>query len=281
MPSPAIPHGLTLPPNGGRIRRLLPLAALAVLAACGRAPAALTNASNDAAPGAQGEYLPAPEVTGAAVAAGRQLALTGTAAPGAAVRLASPGGGAQFATADTDGGWTILVPPSATPRLFSLSMSQGGPVLQAMGYIFVAPDGRVARLRAGGGTEALAPGRQGLTALALDYDIQRDPVLSGLAAPGEALSLRVDGVERGQAVADKTGRFTLSLNKPLDPGAHAFDLTSASGETQLQVGIDAPATLASGPFSSTRQGHAWRIDWLSPGGGEQTTLVFDTPGPSA
>jgi hypothetical protein len=260
---------------------MLPLAALAVLAACDHGPAAAVNAGAATERDAQGEYLPAPELTSAALTAGRQIALSGVAAPGAAVRLASPGGGAQFATADADGGWTILAPPASSPRLFSLSMTLGGPVLQAMGYIFVAPDGRVARLRAGGGTEALAPGRHGLMALALDYDNKRDPVLSGLAGPGEALSLRVDGVERGQTVADRNGRFTLSLNEPLDPGAHAFDLTGALGETQFQVSIDAPAALAKGPFTWARQGHAWRVDWLSPGGGEQTTLVFDTPGPAA
>ena len=260
---------------------MLALTALAVLAACGRAPEAADNASNAAPAAAQAEYRPAPELTDAAVGAGGQIALTGAATAGAAVRLASPVGQAQFATADADGGWTILVPPSPTPRLFGLSMSQGGPVLQAMGYIFVAPDGRVARLRAGGGTEVLAPGGHGLMALALDTDSRHAAALSGLALPGEALSLRVDGVERGQAVADKTGRFTLSMNEPLDSGAHAFDLTSASGEAQFQVTVDAPAALGKGPFVSSRQGHAWRVDWVTPGGGEQTTLVFDTSGPAA
>jgi hypothetical protein len=262
-------------------RRLLTLAALAACAACGR-PHAAVNAGNavPSAP-AQAEYEPAPEVTAASLVHGGQIDLTGDAAPGAAVRLASPGGAAQFATADAQGRWTISVPASPAPRLFSLSMSLGGPLVQAMGYIFVAPDGRVALLREGGGTEALAPGRRGLMALALDSDSRRAAALSGLAAPGEAVSLRVDGVGRGLAEADKTGRFTLSLNGPLDPGAHAFDLTSSSGEAQFEVTADAPAALAKGPFASERQGRAWRIDWTMPGGGEQTTLLFDTPGPGA
>jgi len=260
----------------------LVLATLAAVTACGRAPDAVVNAVN-AAPSAaaQADYQPAPEITAASLVHGGQIELTGAAAPGAAVRLASPGGAAQFATADAQGQWTIAVPASPAPRLFSLSMSLGGPLVQAMGYIFVAPDGRVARLREGGGTEALAPGGHGLMALALDSDSRRAAALSGLAAPGEGVSLRVDGVERGQAVADKTGRFILSLNEPLDAGAHAFDLTSNSGEAQFQVSVDAPAALAKGPFTSGRQDRAWRVDWRMPGGGEQTTLVFDTPGPGA
>jgi hypothetical protein len=274
MPKPVISRGPRRP--------LLALAVLASCAACGRAPDVAANAANTAASAsAEADYQPAPEVTAASLAKGGQIDLAGDAAPGAAVRLASPGGAAQFATADAEGRWTLSLPASPTPRLFSLSMSLGGPLVQAMGYIFVAPDGRVARLREGGGAEALAPGRHGLIPLTLDSDAKRAAALSGLAAPGDTVTLRVDGVERGTAAADKTGRFTLSLNEPLDPGVHAFDLTSNAGEAQIQVTVDAPAALAKGPFASGRQGRAWRVDWTMPGGGEQTTLVFDLPGPSA
>jgi len=284
MPMPEISRSQIHSRKAGGPELVLAVAALTLCAACGRPPDAVVNAAN-AAPSEQAQaeaaYQPAPEVTGAAVAKDGRIELTGAAAPGAAVRLASPGGAAQFATADAQGGWSVIVPASPAPRLFGLSMSRGGPLVQAMGYIFVAPDGRVARLREGGGSEALAPGGHGLMALALDTDARHAAALSGLAAPGDTVSLRVDGIERGQAVADKSGRFILSLNEPLAPGAHAFDLASSSGEAQFEVTVDAPAHLANGPFASARQGRAWRVDWMMPGGGEQTTLVFDTPGPAA
>lgn len=256
------------------------IAALGLAAGCSQPADNVTNASNDVAAAQQGEYQAAPELLGATMAKGGAIELNGSASPGVAVRLASPGGAAQFATADPLGRWRMTLAPSPAARLFGLSMSSGGPVVQAMGYIFVAPEGAVARLRAGGGTEGLTQAH-GLTALALDYDNRRAATLSGLAAPGDAVSLRVDGVERGQAMADKSGRFTLSLNEPLDPGAHAFDLTSASGEVQFQVSVDAPAALAHGPFAARRDGRAWRIDWITPGGGEQTTLVLDAGGTGA
>jgi hypothetical protein len=250
------------------------LAALALAAACSQpadnAAKVTSNASVQ-----QGEYQAAPELLGAGVGQGGVIELTGSAMPRVAVRLATPGGGAQFATADALGRWRMTLAPSAAPRLFGLSMSSGGPVVQAMGYLFVAPDGAVARLRAGGGTEGLAK-PHGLTALALDYDNRRAAALSGLAAPGDTVSLRVDGVERGQAAADRSGRFTLALNEPLELGAHGFDLTSASGEAQFGVTIGAPVALTHGPFAASREGRAWRIDWLTPGGGEQTTLVLET-----
>jgi hypothetical protein len=257
------------------------LAALALVAACSQPADNTANSTNDAAADAGQRYEAAPELQGAKLAKGGAMELDGSANPGVAVRLATPGGATQFATADAQGHWRMTLAPSGSPRLFGLSMLAGARVVQAMGYIFVAPDGAVARLRAGGGTEGLPRGAHGLTALALDYDNHRAAALSGLAAPGDTVSLRVDGVERGQAVADRSGRFTLPLNEPLDAGAHGFDLTSASGEQQFAVTIDTPQPLTQGPFVAARQGRAWRIDWRTPGGGEQTTLVLDQAGPGA
>jgi hypothetical protein len=192
--------------------------------------------------------------------------------------VATPDGAAQFASADAQGLWRMSIAPAAAPRLFGLSMSDGGRVVQAMGYLFVAPGGAVARLRSGGGAESLAPGAHGLVPLALDYDNRRAATLSGLAAAGEPLSLRVDGVERAQTITAKDGRFTLSLSQPLTPGSHDFDLAGASADARFQVVIDTPTPLAHPPFAASRLAHAWRIDWITPGGGEQTTLILDPVG---
>jgi hypothetical protein len=206
--------------------------------------------------------------------AGR-VGLEGVAPAGAVVRLASPTGAAEFATADAHGAWRLTIPAASEPRLLGLSMSDKGRVVEAQGYLFVAPDGVVARLRAGGGSEVLGARRPGLVALALDYDIRRAATLSGLGASGEAESLRVDGVERGQATVDAAGRFVLPLNEPLSPGAHDFDLAGARTEVRFTASIDAPARLGSAPFASRSIVQGWRIDWMTPGGGEQATLVLD------
>jgi hypothetical protein len=252
---------------------------LLALAACGQPPA--QPADNAAPPSAtEQEYHPAPELLGASAPAGGRVQLYGDASPGAAVRLATPNGAAEFATADAHGVWRMTVEPSASPLLFGLSMSDQGRVIQAMGYLFVAP-GAVARLRAGGGAQSLIGAGHGLAPLALDYDNRFATTLSGLAAPGEPVSLRVDGVERGQGDADKTGRFTVSLTQPLSAGAHDFDLAGASADARFQVTIDKPPPLPNPPFAAERLPHAWRIDWITPGGGEQTTLIFDPMGPAS
>ena len=252
------------------------------LSACGQ-PANNAAGTNDAAGAAsEAKYQAAPELTGASIDRDGRVELVGRAAAGAAVRLSSPGAPAQFATADAGGIWRLTVPVSGAPRLFGLSMSAGGQVVQAMGYLFVAP-GQIARLRVGGGTQVLASSAHSLAALALDYDNQRAATLSGFAPPGETVSLRADGIERGQATADQMGRFALLLGgpQPLTAGPHDFELVSPSGAVRFSANMSAPAQLSGTPFTAGRDGPAWRIDWITPGGGEQTTLIFDRAGDAA
>ena len=156
-------------------------------------------------------------------------------------------------------------------------MSDNGRVLQAMEYLFVAPDGVVARLRAGGGTQAPARGQAAdLAGLALDYDNQRAATLSGVAAPHETVTVRVDGVERSQGSADSAGRFVLAL-QPLAAGAHEFELMGVAQQIHFAAAVEAPAALGKATYAAQKTGQAWRIDWVTPGGGEQTTLIL---GPS-
>lgn len=258
------------------------IAALVLASAACSQPASNAAAGGDETGAAsEAQYQAAPELTGAGVGRDGRVELAGRAGAGAAVRLTSPGSPAQFATADSAGVWRLTVPASGAPRLFGLSMSAGGQVVQAMGYLFVAP-GQIARLRVGGGTQVMAPGPHGLAALALDYDNQRAVTVSGFASPGETIRLRADGVERGQATADRSGRFVLPLSQPLTAGPHDFELVSPpSADVRFSANIGAPTPLSGTPFVAQREGPAWRIDWITPGGGEQTTLIFDRTGGAA
>jgi len=248
--------------------------ALVAIAACSRPASNASAEANRVEAASEQQYQAAPELTGASFLRDGRIELLGQAAPGAAVRLTSPGAPAQFASADTRGAWRLTVPASGQPRLFGLSMSAGGRVVQAMGYLFVAP-GAAARLRVGGGAEVLTASDRRLAALALDYDNKGAATLAGLGSPGETVGLRAEGVERGQAAADQSGRFVVSLNQPLTPGPHEFELVSPSGDVRFTAQVDAPAPLAGTPYAARRQDAAWRVDWITPGGGEQTTVIFD------
>jgi hypothetical protein len=258
----------------------LALVALVTICACSQPANNAAGAADEAGASSERQYQAAPDLTGANPLRDGRIQLVGHAAPGAAVRLTSPGAPAQFATADSSGLWRLTIPASAQPRLFGLSMSADGRVVQALGYLFVAP-GAIARLRVGGGAEVLTRGPRGLAALALDYDNKGAATVSGFAQAGETVGLRVDGVERNQAAADQTGRFVLSLSQPLSVGAHDFELVSPSGDVRFSAQIGAPTPPAGAPFAARREGGAWRVDWITPGGGEQTTLVFDAGGGAA
>lgn len=257
------------------------LAALGLLWGCDPPRAQPVHPAVSAA--ATQDYRAAPELLGGGAGSDGRTELSGSAAPGAVVRLASPGGAALFATADAGGVWRMVVPSSNAPRLLGLSMSSGGQVVQAVGYIFMAPDGTVARLRVGGGTQAPPASAAALAPLALDYDNQRAATLSGLATPQETVSVRVDGVERGQAVTDAKRRFVIQLSQPLAVGPHAFDLVGVGGDADVSfsITIDAPAPLANATYAASRFGAGWRVDWITPGGGEQTTLILGPSEPGA
>jgi hypothetical protein len=265
--------------DGGLQAARAMLLAAAVCAVAGCAGAGNEAAANTAA-AASGEqgFRPAPKLTDAKRAADG-VTLIGQASPGAAVRLENATGGAQFATADAQGVWRITIGASGEARLYSLAMSDQGRISPATGYLFVMPDGAVARLVAGGGSLMLTPDAPARVSLALDYDNRAAATLSGADAPAAAQSLRVDGVERGQSVADPQGRFVLPLNQPLTPGAHDFDLGSGKGELRFSAAISAPAQLR-GPFAAQPISGGWRADWITPGGGEQTTLVFEALAPA-
>ena len=250
--------------------------ALALLAGCGEKETAANVAADDQAAPA-GDYRPAPELLGGGVLSDGSVQLFGSATPGAVVRLRSPSGAQQFATADARGVWRFTLAASPQPRLLGLSMSDKGQIVQAVSFLFLSPDGVVARLKAGGGTQAAAPGKPGLAALALDYDNQRAATLSGVSGPHETVTARVDGVQRSQANADSAGRFVLPLPQ-LTAGVHEFDLMGATQEVHFSASVDAPAALTQAQYAATRVGQGWRIDWRTPGGGGQTTLIL---GPSA
>ncbi len=259
--------------QAGRGMLLAAILIAAVSAAgCSGSGGDAANVSVSNASGEQGFRL-APQLTEAVRRADGALVLKGAASPGAAVRLESPSGVAQFAVADAHGVWRMTLPASPDARLFALSMSDGGRVSPATGYLFVMPDGAVARLVAGGGSAMLTPDTATRVSLVLDYDNRAAATLSGVATPGASADLRVDGIDRGQATADRAGRFVLLLNEPLTPGPHDFDLAESKGDVRFSATIGAPATLH-GLFAAQPFAGGWRVDWVTPGGGQQTTLVF-------
>jgi hypothetical protein len=200
--------------------------------------------------------------------------LTGRAAAASRVRLGSPDGQEVFALSDATGSWRTALPASDGVRLYGLSAPQGGRTVQAEGYVAAAPDGEAARLRAGSGSVVFGRARSGAGLLAADFDRKGAAVLSGWAPAGGAVTVSVDGAARARVASGADGRFMLVLDKPLAAGAHAVEVSGAGAPWRGDLDVSPPAPLAGGPFRAAPAAGGWRVDWLTPGGGVQSTVIF-------
>jgi hypothetical protein len=254
------------------VRRATVFCAVLALAACGRSPApALPTA---AAPEPKGEgYLASPTVTAAKIE-GDRVVLEGQAEKGAQVRLATPEGQIQSAQADQQGHWRIVAMPADAPRIFGLSMTVDGRQIQAQGYVLLGADGAVTILRGGAGAVQLSVGgRPRITAF--DYDRAGGAVVSGVAPAGLALQVRGDGQLLGAGRADPAGRFSIPISQPLAPGAHRLQLLGERVNATAAVEVSPAEPLDATPFRSRQVAGGLRADWMTPGGGVQTTLILN------
>lgn len=246
--------------------------AAVLLAACGPGPQGDVKPA-DRIDSAEAGYVAPPSLKSARRAASG-VTLSGRGEADADVRLGSPTGEVVTGRADAQGRWSLVVPHEPGVRLFGLSTTHEGRTVQAEGYVMVAEGGEVALLRAGAGAQSLTAASSSPRILTIDLDREGGAVVSGVAAPGAGLNVRVDRVTRGGGRADDEGRFFISLSDSLSQGAHDIQVAGEGGEDAVSVVSSAPAPLVSGPVRAERGARGWRIDWMTPGGGVQTTMLI-------
>jgi len=246
-----------------------------MLGACGRGEEGWRRdaAAKIEQPSAQAGYLRPPRVVSAIRQEGSVL-LSGEAEPLSSVRLGAPTGEALVGRADASGAWRLTARLAAEPRLYGLSMTMAGRTVQAQGYLMVPPDGSAVLLRAGSGAEVLGRNSLSPRVLAIDYDNSGGAVVSGVGTPGAGLGVRVDRATRGEGKVGADGRFSISLDQPLMAGAHTIQVAGEGGEQQVVVEVSPPATPTNGPVASALTATGWRVDWMTPGGGLQTTQLM-------
>ncbi len=255
---------------------------LVAIAAAGCGPRDHTAAAGAPGHAAERAYRDPPQIVSAERLAGGGVLLSGTARAGTRVRLASPSGAALQASPDASGAWRLTLPPSPDLRLFGLSMMEAARPLQAEGYLAVTPAGQAAQIRSGAGAMVLAGGGEAPRApriLAVDFDRAGAGrpvavVVSGVGVAGRTVILSSDGAPRGRALVGADGRFSLVLDAPLSAGRHRFEAVEDAARDTAEVDLSAAAPLAGAPFRATPLAGGWRIDWLTPGGGEQSTVVL-------
>jgi hypothetical protein len=254
---------------------ILAILACCALSACNQAPA---GAPAPAAKGnAEVDYQAPPQVTSVRIVAG-QVEIFGASTAGAVVRLARPDGPAGQSTANASGRWVINTPASGQAQLYGVSEVTAGRTLQSSGYLLVTPGGLGVVLRAGAGALVLSqpePAR----VTAFDIDRQGGAVVSGFGPPGTRISIRADGDKLGEGRTDAGGRFVLALTGPVNPGRHSLKVFGEAIDVAMTIDASRASALTTGSYRATMVGPHLRVDWMTPGGGEQTTWVYgqETP----
>lgn len=257
------------------------LACVALMAGCGK-PAAKPAAPASSAASAMAGYAAPPELLSAQHSAAGGVELKGVSRPDAQIRLLAPDGTGPSTIADHGGAWEMRG-PSTDPRLFALSEAVPGRIIRSRGYVAILPPPGVAAivLRPGAGPRALGGPRAVPVIVAVDFDRAGAGVVSGLAGVGKTLRVQVDGHDAGEGRSNQGGAFSISLSDVLKPGAHTA-VVHLTGEPaparSAAVAFDVAPPPASfpPPLLAQRLDTGWRLDWVTPGGGVQTTLVFDT-----
>lgn len=225
-------------------------------------------------------YVTPPSVTGVK-RDGPKVSVEGRASPLARVRLANPGGEATETGADKAGQWRMSVAQADSAAIYGLSQRGGGRTLQAEGYVLITQEGQAVLLRAGVGALMIGD-LTGVGVSAIDVDRDGGAVVSGRATAGGFVSARIDGRPVGEGKGDANGRFSLSLTGPLAPGRHTLKVFGDGLNQVLSIDATPAAPLREGPFRAKPDRSGLRVDWMTPGGGVQTTLILSqAPGAAA
>lgn len=205
--------------------------------------------------------------------------MAGRADPNTEVRLITPQEEVISTLVDPSGNWRVRLVGADAVRLFGVSDISKGRRVQAEGYMAVLPGGTVMQLRAGAGARVIDDGREP-SVLTVDYDRRGGVVVAGFARPETTILIEADGKSRGHMTADVTGRFTIPFDEPLSNGSHLILVESSVMKSRVDVNIAPPAPLGNRPFRATQMSNGWRVDWLTPGGGVQSTLLVAQGAPS-
>lgn len=249
---------------------VLGLSALAGLVACGEKPKTTETTGAMEAAG----YWRAPEITGVDQVGSNIFVVTGQTIPNARVRFSYSGQRAVGVTSDSKGRFRAELPSSPEGGLFDLSTEDGGRSMHADGRLFI-PAG------APGKAVLMRPGAPSVTLFndfavvaVIDYDRAGALAIAGRVAPTTAIEVILNGEIRARTTSDDRGYYTATtqIEPPLrEETANTLSIMAGGKETIRNFNDSLSKTESD---RITRFEDGWRVDWILPGGGMQTTLVF-------
>lgn len=246
------------------------LAGCCALAGCHPAPKP-PAADPDTAMQAAG-YARAPVIRGVTAGGGGTFVIAGDARPDGRVRVQYQGSRAIGVTADSDGHFKAAVPSGG---IYDVSMEDSGRLMHAEGRLFVPQDhpDKAVLLRAG--ASSLPLDNMAATVATFDYDNSGGAAVSGKVTPKTQVDLVMGGEIRGRAVSDDQGQYSLTTQiPPPGSGPAALAITIQAGKISANKTVPVSPSDPSGGDRTTAIDGGWRVDWLLPGGGMQSTLVY-------
>ena len=210
--------------------------------------------------------------------------VTGQASPDGRVRFIYGPQRAMGVTADSKGRFRADLPSGPEGGLYDLLIEDKGHdssddsasrLIHAEGRLFIPP-GQAAMatlLRSGAPSKRLFNENEAMAVV--DYDGAGALAVSGRVAVRTRVNIVIDGEIRATALSDARGDYAATAQiAPPAPDATTLSLTvqTATDTRQRDIAISLPNRRAGDHITAVTDG--WRVDWLLPGGGMQTTLVF-------
>lgn len=209
------------------------------------------------------------------------MRLVGSGPPGSNVILRAPDGAGTNAMAGPNGDWAIDLPAADAPRLYAIQADLPGRSLKGEGALAVLPAPAIPAivLRAGFAALPSGVGPSGrLEVVAFDYD-GGGAAVGGFATPGAPIRLLIDGGMVGATKAGLDGRFAMVAVDPrrgVPPGSHVIRVETGNGQVvERTVEVAQPELPPDRVYAVARGRNGWMLTWRTPGGGLQTSLVFD------
>ena len=218
-------------------------------------------------------YTPAPQITGVQQNGPNGFVITGQADPDGRVRFLYGQQRAIGVTADSKGRFRAELPAGQMGGLYDLSIEDTGRLLHAEGRLFVPPmhPTKAVLMRTGSPSQSLFNQSEALAVM--DYDGAGAVAFSGRVAPRTQVNFILNGEIRARVTSDDKGFYSATgqMNAPGSaPAVIGLGLQAGAIQATHQVPVSLPATAD----QVTPQGDGWRVDWVVPGGGIQTTIVF-------
>jgi hypothetical protein len=100
-------------------------------------------------------------------------------------------------------------------------------------------------------------------------------MVSAAVPPGATVILQIDGRQAAQGRANAQGYYQASLGSPnpIRAGSHEVRVSGDGFADSVVAHITPAAPLAQGPLRSQLTSAGLRVDWMTPGGGVQSTIL--------